>query len=255
MKPLVLLANEIDSLNYTVDSNVADTAVIYPSINLLWRGIRRLYHISGLPKFCIFWSLKKEEIQKYDSIIIFECMYPMDIIEYIRKINKKCRIIYWFWGSIVDKKNTPLYPSKKYTKQLLKNRQKYNYELWSFDRSDCCKYNLQYNNQMGVKFNYCEKNKATTDVFFMGQDKNRIEQINELAGLFDKLGISFDFRIIPTPRKKYSKDEKYLWKKSLLPYQKMIKEELNSKCLLELVQQGQGDITWRALEAFFTKKN
>src|SRR5690606_41163608 len=58
--------------------------------------------------------------------------------------------------------------------------EKLNCKIWSFDKEDCKKYNLYYNNQFVVKENYNNKtNEITTDVLFVGSDKGRLDRSEE----------------------------------------------------------------------------
>lgn len=60
--------------------------------------------------------------------------------------------------------------------------------------------------------------------------------------------------MIPDKRKSYPKEDNLYLSKLFLPYPKFVEKEMESRCLLEIVQNGQADITWRAMEAQFYEK-
>lgn len=58
-------------------------------------------------------------------------------------------------------------------------------------------------------------------------------------------------KVIPDKRTSYKNEDKSFFAEGPMPYEKFVQKELEAHCLLEIVQEGQADITWRTLEAQF----
>lgn len=229
----------------------------YKPLSKLGRGIRRLWHILGVPKFCNnFVSFSVEELAKYDVIILFQCMYAADMIQLIRQYNSHARLIYWLWNSYKGFTVSPLYNDKKIFNEICSKQfqRKFNFEIWSFDHMDCKRFNLKFNNTFCVKLKRVKSKGVLYDVMFFGIDKDRLHVLKELAKTFQEYGISYDIKVIPDKRKSYPKEDNLYLSKLFLPYPKFVEKEMESRCFLEIVQNGQADITWRAMEAQFYEK-
>lgn len=135
-------------------------------------------------------------------------------------------------------------------------REKYNFEISSFDTEDCDRYNLTYNNQVASFFrDLSNPNPISNSIFFFGKDKGRLSHLRNLTDEFRSLGYVCDFNVVPDDRKKYSAhDFDGVKRVHYTAYRDLIKNELISSLLLEILQDGQGEITWRALEAMFYKR-
>lgn len=231
-----------------------DYQVEYKKISRIGRGIRRFWHIGHIPMFStVFFKLDKKKLDQYDLIILYECLYSFDVIQFIRTYNKHCRLILWLWNSVKGFTITPLYNAHAIFLKIIthRNAKEYNYEIWSFDHMDCEKFTLQYNNQYCAKYDDLNLQDIKYDVLFQGLDKGRLPILKELFKQFEILGISCNLKVIPDKRKNYRKDEFSFLMKQPLPYHAFVQRELQSRCFLEIVQKGQTDITWRAVEAQF----
>jgi hypothetical protein len=149
------------------------------------------------------------------------------IPKYIHKLNPSIRIIYWYWNP-VNELSSPYKVSDK------------NVEFWSFDEDDCKKYcmkkNIQYYNS---KLSLNKKIKY--DIYFVGHNKGRKDEINSFFSEVKKVGISYKSDFI-------EKSEDFI------PYEEVRKRILNCKAILELNQKGQTGLTLRAMESLFFEK-
>ena len=176
----------------------------YKTLSKLGKGIRRLWHILGVPKFCNnFISFSVEDLAKYDVIILFQCMYAADMIQLIRQYNSHARLIYWLWNSYKGFTVSPLYNDKKIFNEICSKqfRRKFDFEIWSFDHMDCKRFNLKFNNTFCVKLKRVKSRGVLYDVMFFGIDKDRLHVLKELAKTFQEYGISYDIKVIPDKRK------------------------------------------------------
>lgn len=204
--------------------------------NIILKVLRKFYIKLKFPFKDIF--LNKKELQKYDikkeDIVIFFDTLADQYLDFSKKIKGKKKL--WIWNTTNKKKIIKL--------------KKYFDEIYTFDKKDSLKYNLKYLEQFYWKKQESEKKKKI-DLFFIGQDKGRIEFLYNLdynIKLNNFIYVIRDkFRIYD---KKY---DKYL-KRNFLTYENVINKILESVCIVEINKKGQIGLTLRALEALFLKK-
>lgn len=219
---------------------------------------RQIFHFQysfSLPKIDIWLNFKNISLEKYDIIILLQCIEADKIIKYIRKKNKKCRIIYWLWDTIGTLKNPVLYDFEKETINLisLKDKLDYKCEIWSFDRKNCSEYNLYYNNQFLYKYNIKSTIKKY-DCFFIGQDKGRLNLLLELEQILKSKNLNYKFLVKIKKISNYNMNTNIDFINKNIDYKNILKYISESKCLIDLVQKKQSGLTWRPLEAMFYKK-
>lgn len=259
-KKILIIANK---KNYTVDfidRNLVDLSYVYGENSYFLKKIaKRIWHIIRAPRFDLFFGFRYLDIKRYETIILYECTYPSDVIRFLLKTTNKTKIIYWYWNSIEKQRNTLTYNAQNDLNDLMLLRERYpdRVYLFSFDKDDCKKYQLCYNNQVAPKFRvHLKPHKIKQDVFFCGRDKNRFKYLKKIANLFDSFSITYKFILMMDRNSEYDKirDQNITPVLEEIPYQNIILEIAESNCVLDLVQQKQGGITWRALEAMFYKK-
>ena len=223
--------------------------------SLLKKCVYRAQLSFHLPKINIWYGFKELLLENYNLIIILQCVGADKIIEYIRKKNNRCRIIYWLWDTVGTLKNPILYDLKKETERLLikNNIEKYKYEIWSFDKNDCKKYNFFYNNQVSCKYQL-KPTSLKYDVFFCGQNKGRLSTLLEIEQILNNKNISCAFLMKKESQMIINQKTNINFINHNIDYIKMLNYINKSKCIVDLVQKTQGGLTWRPLEAMFYKK-
>ena len=191
-----------------------------------------------LPFQWIWYGEWKKNLSQYDTIIVFYSLLNINIIDYIHKKNPSARIILYFWDSVTS--TTFIVPENK--RQIC--------ELWSYDKSNCKTYNLKYNYQFylpSILSSYENK----YDVSIVIKDKGRYKQVKEMYDKFNKMGLKFFARVV---RDKTSKeqDEKIYGKG--MEYSELLQIINESKCIVELVKEGQEGLTLRSMESIFYQK-
>ena len=184
-----------------------------------------------LPFFLkFFFDDWKENINKYDIIIMFDSGYNSNIPKYIKKKNIKCKTIFWYWNK-VNKINVKNLGSK------------YIDYYYSYDKNDCKKYNMRYNTQCYNKklAKYINKQDEQYDFVFLGTNKGRKEEIISLENVLNKYNYKTNFKIIEN-------------KKEFIPYQDYLKMVTNSKCIVDFVKEGTCGLTLRIFEGMFFQK-
>ncbi|WP_196001869.1 hypothetical protein [Clostridium sp. 1001271B_151109_B4] len=212
----------------------------YKELNVfpyILRILRKISFVFKLPFRSIWYGEWKKTIEKYDTIILFD-FFNLDILNYLSKIHKNKRIIFWYWNPVKKSVDANLVSDELC-------------EKWSFDMSDCIKYNMKYNTTFFFNDYKIEKEKYKYDVFFVGKDKGRLEYILELKEKFENQNITTYFHIV---------NDKYRIRKFNKLYNKPIsyKEVINKisgcKAILDILQENQEGLTLRVMESIFFEK-
>lgn len=207
---------------------------VFRNIALVWMQLLRL------PYQQLWYGDWAKDIKKYNTVIIFDRVWGWDIIKYIKKMNPECRIIYWYWNIITE--NTRLYPEFR---EIC--------EEWTFDEGDAEKYSIRLNSQFHcINTDIESKNSVTImrDVFFLGADKGRREEITKVAHKLKKMQFTYEIKVVGN--KANCKYIEYM--RDNMAYSEYIQYVMESKCLLDIPQKQQEGFTLRVLEAMFLNK-
>ncbi|EOC0096047.1 hypothetical protein [Cronobacter dublinensis] len=169
-----------------------------------------------------------------DSVVLFsdDILYYMNFA--LSLMNKRKIIVF---RNIIP----PKYESDI---QLLK---KAGFEMYTFDPSDACHYNICYKGQYLPVYNVDEVNPGKT-AYFLGLNKGRKEILERLSCKLIEKDVTVSFTIVDNPSKKIS-----LSKKSV-SYRENIHNVLQSRFIVDIVRPGQSGLTLRVLESAFYKR-
>lgn len=224
---------------------------IYKPISRYLRILRYIhFRLSILHKYKYIWyGGWKASLDKFEQIVVFDSLFGYEILSYIREKNYNIKIKLCYRNTINSKIAHSLYSrDPKFIDRGI------NVQLWSFDKGDCSRYNMKYYNQFFLnKAQIDIKDNNIYDVFFIGRDKGRIHKIKKLKSEFDKLNINTKIIVVSSEGLHHSQsDIEYLVKP--IPYSQILNYVINSKCIVDLNQDGQVGLTYRPLEALFYKK-
>lgn len=169
-----------------------------------------------------------------DAVIIgFDTVDP-ELIRWIREGHPNNRIIIYFINTVRDPKRVQMFMEQ-------------DCELWSFDRNDCKKYDMQFNDW------YCtyvpnQNPKIKYDVVFIGREKTRRPFLNRFAEYMNQNGISYYYHITHERNYPIINPRKYRYH---ISYAKMIELEKKARAMIEIVEPGQGGSTLRIMDAVF----
>lgn len=204
-----------------------NASILFKPLPKLLRLIRRIWLTYNFPFSIIWLNCWIKDIKKYDCFIVHASEMTGTVATWIHRFNPSARIIYWYWNPVNKYSN----PSRVKDKSV---------EFWTFNNIDAQKYcmrtNIQYYSGLNVV-----KSKNKYDVYFIGHDKGRKEQINNIIFSLRKKSLICKVDLI-TPDKKN------------LPYKEVCKRISESKAILEINQSGQDGYTLRTMEALFFKK-
>ena len=108
--------------------------------------------------------------------------------------------------------------------------------IWSFDKNDCKRYNINYYNQFIHRIPGISDTPIRYDFAFVGRDKNREIIIRDIKKRLEGYGFNVNIKII--------KDNS-----STMPYVEYLKESCKARCLIDVTKDGQSGMTLRPLEA------
>lgn len=228
--------NNKDFLFYNFKKSGCNVEVPYKGNKLFFRIIREIWFRYHLP-FPELWYNKKIIKNKYDTIFVFDPLMKVHFLEWLRKNQSDCRLIFNY--------SNPTSKAIKPTEYA-----SIDCEKWSWNEVDCVKYNMDYNT--GVYFDYLrvDKKKVIWDAVFIGRDKGRKKELDELNQQFQDQGLSLFLYI--TADRKYKRFLKPYYKK-LIPYDKIRDYISQSRAIVDLVQEGQTGTTMRTMESIFNE--
>lgn len=226
-KNKVLILIGTNSENIFTDSwlgNGYKTSDIFKNVSKPLRALRRIWLKNNYAKSYIWFGNWFNKLDEYDSVIIHMSRLTRYIPKLIVDKYPHIKVIGWYWNT-VDDDTRPIYFDNK------------NIEYWSFDENDCKKYGFKQNIQY-----YCvPKNidsKKEYDIYFVGRDKGRKEEIDKINELATNQALKCLFRVI-----KEDKD--------IITYNEVKKELAKSKAVLEINKENQVGFTLRVLESLF----
>ncbi|WP_313490746.1 hypothetical protein [Sphingobacterium multivorum] len=217
-----------------------DVNLIYKEIPKFLKPLRKIFFDFDLPLKKI-WLVKgfKNTVEQYDTIILSANQYSFRIAKIIDSYNfRNKRLIFWYWNP-VDRVGSPRSLSSAW-------------EKWSFDKRDCEKYQLKYNNTYYFKkfISNTEGNGIEYDVSFVGQDKGRLPLLLDIEKQLKRSGISLYYHVVKDKTSYLAYDYK-----ERINYNRILGILKLSKVLLDIVQEGQSGLTLRIMEGlFFSKK-
>ncbi|MBP3231261.1 MAG: hypothetical protein J6M33_03095 [Anaerovibrio sp.] len=244
-----ILANEYDNIDF------------YPLYRLLTGYIeKRRFKIyehlpNGLKKYTNrgqWYDRWQDFIEAYDVVIIGNDLRGRDLIEYLQERNPKAKIIVYY-ESIIGRKNR---------KHPARYKGINNLEFVTFDKGESEELDIRY-----VQFYYdpmyFDANSPSVsewirlkgnfdikqDVFFVGRSYDRIGKLVDIHSFFEATGIKDKMVIMKSPHHLYQpKYQKYMTDKRMA-YSDVIREIFQSKCVLEVLREGQRSMSYRPIEA------
>lgn len=194
------------------------------SANKIMRAVRKAHLSLPLPfKKVWFDDRWMECIQDYDTIILGDSGNTVNVTRYIHAKYKDKRIIVWYRNSV----QATVSPGE-FDRSFC--------ELWSFDRADCERYNMNYNPQFYIRSNAYQELPVCQDAFFVGQDKGRLKILSEMEDTLKKYGYRTRFCIVGV-------------NSARLSYGQILNEISRSRVIVDCQCSWQEGITLRPLEA------
>ena len=179
---------------------------------------------------------------------VFQPKYTTNrqFLSYLRDTYIDCKLVLEYWD-LVDK-------YKKWFPKMNIEHIEEDFDLvLSFNKYDCEKYGFTYYNAETQEKQNIKQDREESDVVFIGNGKGRISKLIEIYDIVTSAGYKCFFYIVDSEYKKYNHGD-IIFTKKLMPYMDLLQHEINSRCILELVQEGQCGFSSRSKEAFIYNK-
>lgn len=245
-KILFLCLNDQEFHALNTSRRGVKTERAFKKASSIMKLFRRLHIIFRLPGVSIWFDNWKSSFNRYDTIIVYDSTLIPPVVQYIREKNKHIRIIVWYWNPV----------AKSVTPSRFVGC---NAEIWSFDEDDCRKHHLKYNTQYYFNDINIDTSVIKQDVFFVGGDKGRIEDLVKFQEKIQQINISSYFHITSGVGsfhiELFTKNKKFAdYYKQKISYNAVLEYIGKSRAILDYVSNGQTGLTIRPLEALFFRK-
>lgn len=237
-------------------NNAEETSDIYYIRNPVLKGINRV-HTSLRINSIVSLPLKRiwnrfnylEHLYNQDDIFILvftNVSIRKVYMPYLQelKARKNVKVILVAVDSFVDSELSPL----PYMNQFKFDN------IYSFDSSDCEKYNLKHTVSLYSKRSDIKPSSDKSDLFWIGRAKDRLAQMLEIVDGANQAGLVCNFYILGVNKEKRKFLPGVTYIDSVMPYDEVLPQILSTKCLLDIVQNGQIGMTMRVYEAIFYNK-
>lgn len=222
------LYRQYDLGHRRVDSAVFKQMVKSQTDNKVYRAFRKLHLSSPLPGKSLWLGDWSRDLDAAGTVVLADGGNSENVARLIHYKYPEKRIVLWYRNSIEASGE----PSKDIMSFC---------ELWSFDHADCERYGFRYNPQFyGGNPSY-EPHELEWDVFFVGQDKGRKDQLLRIETRLREAGLSTRFCIVG-------------YNSGYLSYEQVLDFVSRSRAILDVQASWQDGMTLRPLEALFYRK-
>lgn len=176
-------------------------------------------------------------LDNYDTVVVFDVIknYHFLCKKIEALVNEDSKLILYLWNPI-SRSNDYKNISKRWKK-------------CSFSKKDAEIIEGFFVDSFYANSNILPFKIINYDFFFVGLDKGRMDLIEKLSSKFRSQGYKCKFLVVDNIKRMFNK--KYV---ARIPYDKVRAYISESRCLLDIVQEGQTGCTQRVFEALFNRK-
>lgn len=216
---------------------------IFPWLFILILAFNRRFIKKRNQHYELLLTVGVEDLSRLSKI--YSCYYAID------------KLIYWQWNPS---------PKSNFLKKIdfmlrIKLIKIAGFTVYTFDHDDSKKYDLHYYPQIYSRaLAYSMKNRQEPvkgTVFFVGDNKGRVDKLKFISGVMKKLDLKPDFYVLDNKNEISSgvSTEGLQFISELMDYKTSLSMIDKAEYLLEVTQAGQSGLTLRTLESlFFGKK-
>lgn len=241
-----------DDKNFAQYPNI-DVKPIYHLHNkkdkLLFKLREHLLFLPFVHSMKPYYGLWTNNLMQYDTIFVSDGVRGRDVVQYIKKASPKARIIMFYINTYeYGANNDPVY-----YKDL-------GVEIYTYDKEQAKNagihfkhYFYGYENEYKQAMSFEKNGSIYQDIFFVGQDKNRMKTLLQLHKSFERLHLKDKLVIVPTKHKIYTEKEQKILSKEI-SYREVAKNILHSRAILDIPWERQHGISLRPMESIFFEK-
>lgn len=236
------------------DQVPCDQFFAYQYANKFQRIKKRLFLKAGLTDQVFDEEFESVNLQQYELIVVQEMFSwnPLYVLRFLRERNRTCKLFYWLRNTLfIEKYGTGITPGN--FKDFLNAQKELNFRILSFDKDDCAKYGLQYAVECVPGTNWDDIDLSDSayewDISWIGKDKGRLDTLLQIKRQCENMNLKTNFQILPIKRKTYAPEVTPMLLREGVPYADTLKTDIKSRAILDVVQEGQGGLTIRAVEA------
>lgn len=169
------------------------------------------------------------------------------VLEMLRTEYPELKVIYYF---------SDLVQLDSRRKKICSNKDRFQADaIITYDKNDADKYDLiYYPLPFSLLYMAEESEQKEYDVCFIGRAKDRYSEILEVYDELIKKGMKCHFTVVTEGVELTELRPGIHYQKHMIPYRKYLQIENNSRCILEIVQEGSCGYTTRIPEAVFLSK-
>lgn len=219
-----------------VEKSGYDIAEPYIGNSWIPRIAREVFFRLNLPGKRVWYN--KKNANGKPICFLLESLITPDYVNWLHEKNPNSRIILLYENPVTAATDPNLFSDDIC-------------EKWSTDINDCKKYNMRlYNGGAYFKINQVVKKEPKYDVFYIGRDKGRMSQLQQLEKKFNDLGLTTYFYITAIRRISLRMNKNL---KPIIPYDKVLDILGESRAILHLSDGCQKGITYRIEESLIHK--
>lgn len=255
MKKQFIFVNDTGRLNGIFEDLRHDKRVIVlegpckPIRNRMLLFLRKIHTNSRINKvinlpFKGIWSCSLKDINwstELEYYVIFNnaSIYPIKV-EYLKKLQKLYDIKY-----VMIMNDNWLFPYADHGREYI-SKIKFDY-IFTIDNKDAKEHEFIFSDAHYSITENSMGNKILYDIYFAGINKGRLDILYDVYNAIKSNAVSSVYRIVHVKRSKQQYDE--IIYNHFVSYQEVVKEVLNSNCILEILFSGQTGATLRYYEA------
>lgn len=167
------------------------------------------------------------------------------VIEVLKEQYPDLKVVYYF---------SDIIKTKRVRKEIIDHPERYSADLvLTFDPGDAEKYGLTCC-RLPFGMTFSDNSNIRYEVCFIGRAKERYPEILEIYDYLIRKGVTCKFYVITEDEKIQDRRAGIEYRKHAIPYEEYLNIEKESRCLLEIIQDGSCGYTARVPEAVFLSK-
>ncbi len=225
-----------------------DVAAVYHQVCLPLRVIRRLHLYSPLSKKNIWYGSWKQDLYRYDCIIVMTSLLEAGLFSWIRGQGYRGKLIFYYR----DSQSMPWIRNE--CKATAIRATGVDVDLWTFDQNDAREFGIKYNPQFffdDVDTSDCVEE---YDAVYIGSVHKRLDEIYSIWNVLKDKGFKLHFLLRTEKQLVKEKIDGIKYTYRGIGYDDILAINRRSRCIIEIMNKGQHGLTLRALEALFQKR-